>query len=172
MSAVMRQFAGGSLATMADFTALMAPNPNSYRRFTPYSWVGHHRDVGHRQPIGRIASDRRRSPRHASRAPSGGGDVNPYLATAAVIAGGMHGIEHRLEPPELTTADVYADRGLTATLPTSLEGALDLLAESAVAHDWFGSDFVGHYVATKRAELDAQRLAVTDWEIARYLEPL
>jgi glutamine synthetase len=102
----------------------------------------------------------------------GGGDVNPYLATAAVIAGGIHGIQNNLEPPSLTDADVYAAESQPARLPSTLDVALDLLAASDVASDWFGSDFVGYYVATKRAELDAQRLAVTDWEIARYLEPL
>lgn len=102
----------------------------------------------------------------------GGGDVNPYLATPAAIAGGIHGIEKKVEPPALTAADVYAAGKHPAQLPQSLDQALELLAASTVAEDWFGSDFVSHYVAMKRAELDAQRLAVTDWEIARYLEAL
>lgn len=171
MSTEMRRFAAGSLATMPEFTALMAPNPNSYRRFTPYSWAAttatwgiDNRSAGLRAilegPLGTRLEHRQ-----------GGGDVNPYLATAAVIAGGIHGIQNNLEPPALTTADVYAE-SQQPTLPSTLDEALDLLAASSVARDWFGSDFVGHYVATKRAELDAQRLAVTDWEIARYLESL
>ncbi|GAA2124875.1 glutamine synthetase family protein [Nocardioides bigeumensis] len=172
MSSTMRRFAAGSLATMAEFTALMAPNPNSYRRFVPYSWAAttatwgiDNRSAGLRAilegPHGTRLEHRQ-----------GGGDVNPYLATAAVIAGGIHGIENELEPPALTDADVYAAENRSARLPSTLGEALDLLAASEVAVDWFGSDFVGHYVATKRAELEAQRLAVTDWEIARYLEPL
>lgn len=172
MSAVMRQFAAGSLATMAEFTALMAPNPNSYRRFTPYSWAAttatwglDNRSTGLRAvlegPSGTRLEHRQ-----------GGGDVNPYLATAAAIAGGIHGIERKLEPPALTAADVYATGKHPAQLPQSMDQALELLATSTVAEDWFGSDFISHYVTMKRAELDAQRLAVTDWEVARYLEAL
>jgi glutamine synthetase len=172
MSTEMRQFAAGSLATMPDFTALMAPNPNSYRRFTPYSWAATTATWGidNRSTGLRAILEGAHGTRLEHR--QGGGDVNPYLATAAVIAGGIHGIQNNLEPPSLTDADVYAAESQPARLPSTLDVALDLLAASDVASDWFGSDFVGYYVATKRAELDAQRLAVTDWEIARYLEPL
>ena len=58
------------------------------------------------------------------------------------------------------------------TLPIDLTEAIDLLAQSDVAREWFGDDFVDHYVHMKRAEVKAQAVAVTDWEIARYLEPM
>ena len=57
-------------------------------------------------------------------------------------------------------------------LPRSLDRAVDLLEGSGVAREWFGADFVNHYVVMKRAELEAQAAAVTDWEIGRYLEAL
>jgi glutamine synthetase len=58
------------------------------------------------------------------------------------------------------------------SLPTDLTESIDLLHRSEAAREWFGDDFVDHYVQMKRAEVKAQSLAVTDWEIARYLEPM
>jgi glutamine synthetase len=57
-------------------------------------------------------------------------------------------------------------------LPESLGDAVEKLETSEMAREWLGDDFVTHYVALKRAELEAQSRAVTDWEIARYLEVL
>jgi glutamine synthetase len=85
----------------------------------------------------------------------------------------MHGIERGVEPPPLTDDDVYAMApGAVTALPRSLPEATDALERSAMARDWLGEDFVGHYVAMKRAEIEAAAFAVTDWEIARYLEAL
>lgn len=173
MSSVMRHFAGGALATMAEFTAIMAPTINSYRRFTPYSWAGttstwgiDNRSVGVRA-VCEGQGGTRLEHRQA------GGDVNPYLAAAAVLAGGLYGIENRIEPAELTDGDVYAFApGTVPALPRTLDHATELLAGSEIARDWLGRDFVDHYVEMKRAECEAQMTAVTDWEIARYLDAL
>ncbi len=59
-----------------------------------------------------------------------------------------------------------------STLPRSLSEATAALAASATAREWLGEDFVGYYVEMRRAEIDAAAAAVTDWEIARYLEAL
>jgi glutamine synthetase len=92
---------------------------------------------------------------------------------AAALAGVLDGIERGLLAPPRTDADVYAlDVAAAPPLPRSLAEATDALEGSAVARDWLGDDFVGHYVAMQRAEVDAAALAVTDWEVARYLEAL
>jgi glutamine synthetase len=102
-----------------------------------------------------------------------GGDANPYLATAAVLAGGLHGLVNEIDPGDMAAGDVYsAPAGRHTALPTSLGDAVSRLEHSTVARDWFGDDFVDHYVAMKHAELQAQSLAVTDWEVARYLESI
>jgi glutamine synthetase len=68
---------------------------------------------------------------------------------------------------------VYAlPAGAVPGLPGTLDDAVERLAASEVAREWLGEDFVAHYAEMKRAELRAQALAVTDWEIARYLEAL
>lgn len=173
ISATMRHFAGGILATMVEFTALMAPTPNSYRRFAPYSWAGTTATWGvdNRSAGLRAILEGPLGTRLEHRQP--GGDVNPYIATAVALAAGLHGIAEGLEPAELIQDDIYAlPSGAVPALPRSLAEAVELLDASSTAREWFGADFVDHFVAMKRAELHAQSLAVTDWEVARYLEAL
>jgi glutamine synthetase len=92
---------------------------------------------------------------------------------AAALAAGLDGIERGIEPPPASDADVYALPAAQAPpLPASLGEATEALAASALARDWLGEDLTTHYVAMKRAELRAASLAVTDWEVSRYLEAL
>jgi glutamine synthetase len=173
ISQTMRHFVGGMLATMGDLTAVMAPTVNSYRRYGPYSWAGTTATWGldNRSTGLRAVCEGENGTRIEQR--QAGGDVNPYLGAAAALAGGLHGIEHRIEPPDMTAADVYSlARGAVPALPRSLAEATERLAASPIAAELLGEDFVSHYVEMKRAELEAQALAVTDWEIARYLEAL
>lgn len=173
ISSIMRQFIAGTLAAMPEFTALLAPNPNSYRRYRPYSWAGttatwgiDNRSAGLRV-ICEGASGTRVEHRQA------GGDVNAYIASAAVLAAGLSGIAAQAEPPEMIDTDIYAmSPGEVPQLPRSLEHAVELLDASTLAREWFGADFVDHFVAMKRAELDAQAAAVTNWDVRRYLEAL
>jgi glutamine synthetase len=173
ISPVMRHFVGGALATMSELTAIMAPTVNSYRRFTPYSWAGTTATWGidNRSTALRAVCEGESSTRIEHR--QAGGDVNPYLAAAAALAGGLHGIENEIEPPEISDCDVYAlPSGTVPTLPRTLEQATECLAASQTARDWLGDEFVAHFVEMKRAECEQHMRAVTDWEIARYLEAL
>jgi glutamine synthetase len=97
-----------------------------------------------------------------------GGDANPYLAVAAIIAAGLHGIEHELPlPPEQAgnTAPPNAQR-----LPETLGTAVELFAGSDIAAKAFGDAVVGHYAHAAREELHAFHSTVTDWERARGFE--
>ncbi len=173
ISATLRHFIGGLLAAMPEFTALMAPNPNSYRRFRPYSWAATTATWGidNRSAGVRVICEGAAGTRIEQR--QAGGDVNPYIATAATLAAGLSGIAEGLIPPEPVDADIYAlPPGQAPGLPRTLDRAVDLLDDSSRAREWLGSDFVDHYVAMKRAELEAQAVAVTDWEVGRYLEAL
>ncbi len=172
-SPLMRQFAAGILETMSELTAFAAPTVNSYRRFQPYSWAGttatwgvDNRSTGLRAivegPHGTRIEHRQ-----------GGGDANPYLLVAAALAGGLYGIERGLELPPETAADAYTLPAEAAPpLPRTLEEALAALERSERARELLGADLVEYWLAVKRAELEAARAAVTDWEVRRYLEAL
>jgi glutamine synthetase len=162
-------FVAGVLATMADFTLLYAPNVNSYKRFaagtfapTAIAWGSDNRTcavrlVGH----GSGARMENRLP---------GGDVNPYLALAAMMAGGLHGIEEELVlEPELEGNAYLSDAPL---VPKTLKEARDAFAGSAITRALLGDEVVDHYTNMADVELAAFESAVTDWELRRGFERL
>ena len=168
-SALYEHFIAGVLATMADFTLLYAPNINSYKRFadgsfapTTVAWGVDNRTCAIRL-VGRGPSARAEN-----RLP--GADANPYLALAAMLAGGLHGIEESLELEPETRGNAYAS-GKPA-VPHTLRDARDTFAASTVARATFGDDVVDHYVHAADVELAAFEAAVTDWERRRGFERL
>ncbi|OBF79182.1 glutamine synthetase [Mycobacterium sp. 852002-51163_SCH5372311] len=170
MSVTFRRFLAGLLATLRELTLLFAPNINSYKRFadgsfapTAVAWGLDNRTCALRV-VGRGSNIR-----VECRVP--GGDVNQYLAVAALIAGGLYGIEQDLEPPEPYTGNAYqtveAER-----LPATLAEAAALFEASELAREAFGDDVVAHYLNNARVELTAFNAAVTDWERTRGFERL
>ncbi|MEO7069514.1 MAG: glutamine synthetase family protein [Nostocoides sp.] len=163
------QFMAGVLATMRELTYFYAPNINSYKRFaagsfapTAVAWGTDNRTCALRV-VGHGAGMR-----VENRVP--GGDVNPYLATAAMMAGGLHGIREGLTLPAPCVGNAYlADY---EHVPSTLAEARDLLAGSAVARAAFGDEVVDHYVNAADIELAAYNATVTDWERVRGFERL
>ncbi|MFJ4575138.1 glutamine synthetase family protein [Streptomyces sp. NPDC088846] len=169
MSPVMRHFLAGQLAALRDFSLLYAPNINSYKRFQPGSFAptavawGHDNRTCSLRVVGHG-----RSMRFENRLP--GGDVNPYLAVAGMVAAGIHGIEKGLELPEPCASNAYtADYD---HVPTTLREAAELWERSEIARVAFGDDVVAHYRNMARVELEAFDAAVTDWELRRSFERL
>jgi glutamine synthetase len=162
-------FVAGVQATLPELTLFYAPNINSYKRFQPGSFaptaVAWGRDnrtcalrvVGHGAGL-----------RVENRVP--GGDVNPYLSLAAMLAGGLYGIEHELPLEPAFVGNAYASD--KPHVPATLLAARDLFAGSQVARDAFGQDVVDHYVNAADIELGAFDAAVTDWERFRGFERL
>ncbi|SEF07885.1 glutamine synthetase [Streptomyces sp. 2112.3] len=167
MSKTMQHFLAGQVAAMRDFTLLYAPNINSYKRFRPGSFAPTAVAWG---PDNRTCALRvvghGRAHRLENRLP--GGDVNPYLAVAGMVAAGLYGIEHELELPEATTGNAYA--GDAAHVPTTLREAAELWERSPIARAAFGDEVVDHYRHMARVEQDAYDAAVTDWERFRSFE--
>jgi glutamine synthetase len=172
MSRLGEHFLAGLLDAMRELTLCYAPNVNSYKRYVPGSfaptsvrWGLDNRTcalrlVGHGLSL-----------RVENRTP--GGDVNPYLAVAAMIAAGLHGIDHELplEPP--VAGNAYTDTSaLAAKVPHTLRDALELWEKSGLARQAFGADVVEHYTNYARVELAAYDAAVTDWELRRCFERL
>ena len=160
-------FVAGILATMREFTLLYAPNINSYKRFadgsfapTAVAWGLDNRTCAVRL-VGHGASARLEN-----RLP--GGDVNPYLALAAMLAGGLHGIEQGLELEPETTGNAY--RSDKPRVPHTLRDARHAFAESEIARKVFGDEVVAHYTNMADVELAAFDAAVTDWELRRTFE--
>lgn len=169
MSKLFRHFLAGQLAAMRELTLFSAPNVNSYKRYvagsfapTAIAWGLDNRTcalrvVGHGHGM-----------RVENRVP--GGDVNQYLAVAALIAAGLHGIEQELEPDELFAGNAYESD--VARVPATLREAAELFAGSTIAREAFGDEVVEHYLNNARVEIAAYDAAVTDWERVRGFERL
>ncbi len=160
----------GLLATMREFSLLFAPNINSYKRYQPGSFAptALRWGVDNRTCALRIAGHGE-GMRVENRVP--GGDVNPYLAIAALVAGALHGIENELSLEDEFAGNAYLDPD-AGRVPGTLREATDLWASSGVAEAAFGSDVVAHYANMGRVELAAFDAAVTDWELRRGFERL
>jgi glutamine synthetase len=168
-SPVYDSFIAGVLDTMADFTLLYAPNINSYKRFaaasfapTTIAWGEDNRTCAVRL-VGRGPSARMEN-----RVP--GADVNPYLALAAMMAGGLRGVEKQLPLEPALVGNAYAsDR---PKVPHTLRDARDAFTRSEVARELLGDEVVDHYTNMADVELTAFDAAVTDWERRRGFERL
>jgi glutamine synthetase len=161
----------GMLASMRDFSLLYAPNVNSYKRYQPGSfapialrWGRDNRTCALRM-VGHSAE----SVRVENRTP--GGDVNPYLAIAGMVAAALYGIEHDLTLEPEYPGNAYGDtEGLR--MPATLREALSAWESSPIAVAAFGEEVVAHYANNARVELTAFDAAVTDWELMRGFERL
>jgi len=167
MSALGQSFVAGQLAHSAELTLMFAPQINSYKRYVPGSFAPTaiewgrdnrtcaYRLVGHGPAL-----------RLENRIP--GGDVNPYLAVAGMIAAGLDGIERRLELHPPFTGNAYV--GDSPRVPHTMSEALRLWEGSAWIRETFGQEVQDHYTNMAKVELAAFTSAVTDWERYRNFE--
>ena len=165
---VFEHFVAGQIAAGRELAYFLAPNVNSYKRYalgsfapTALAWGRDNRTcalrvVGHGNGL-----------RLENRSP--GADVNPYLAFAATIAAGLHGIDNELPLDAECAGNAYEAQD-TPRLPSTLHEAIDLLHGSAVARTAFGDEVVDHYLHYARTEQRAFDAAVTDWERVRGFE--
>ncbi|MDX2007163.1 MAG: glutamine synthetase family protein [Meiothermus sp.] len=166
---VFERFLAGQLACLREFSLLYAPNINSYKRYavgsfapTAVAWGRDNRTCGFRV-VGHGAGLR-----VENRVP--GADVNPYLALAAMIAAGLHGIENNLELEPEFRGNAYLSR--KPRVPGHMRLARDLFARSKTARAAFGAEVVDHYLNMANVEIEAFEAAVTDWERVRGFERL
>ena len=167
MSEIGRQFIAGQLAHLRELSILLAPNINSYKRYVPGSfaptairWGRDNRTcalrlVGHGAGL-----------RLENRVP--GGDVNPYLAVAGIIAAGLDGIKNKLKLEPAFTGNAYESD--SSRVPASMPEALELWEKSDWVKQTFGAEVQAHYANMARVEIAAYGKAVTDWELFRNFE--
>jgi glutamine synthetase len=167
MSEIGRQFVAGQIAHLRELSLLFAPNINSYKRYVPGSfaptairWGRDNRTcalrlVGHGAGL-----------RLENRVP--GGDVNPYLAVAGIIAAGLDGIKNKLKLEPAFTGNAYDSD--SSRVPASMPEALSLWENSAWIKETFGAEVQSHYANMARVEIAAYGKAVTDWELFRNFE--
>lgn len=168
LSEVFRGWLGGLIGTGRELAWLFAPTVNSYKRYQPGSWAPTALAWGRdNRTCGFRVVGRGPSCRVESRIP--GADCNPYLAFAATVAAGLHGIEHGLDPPPMMAGNAYEDEE-APHVPRTLVEAIDELERSAVAAAAFGEDVHLHLVNTARQEWAAFNRVVTDWELRRGFE--
>ena len=170
-------FLGGLLAHAPALAAICAPTVNSYKRLvvgralSGATWApayiaygNNNRTACVRIPYGRIEM----------RLPDG--SMNPYLASAAIAAAGLDGIERKLNPGdplnlnlyELTEAQIR-DRGIKV-LPQSLKEAVDALEADEVVKQGLGVELAQEFIQLKRMEWVEYCRHVSEWETRRYLE--
>jgi glutamine synthetase len=174
VGAELRAFTAGVLAHAPGLMALLNPTINAYRRIQPDSLAPTHANWGwdNRTTFVRIPPERGGATRIEVRVADGA--ANPYLAIAAVLAAGAHGVREGLTPPRPVDGDAYrADRDLIGpALPTSLDAALDALEGDMMLRRALGPQLVETFLAVKRFEVERHRAWVSDWEIAEYLHHL
>jgi glutamine synthetase len=166
-SKLFQQFMAGLLRHAPEISLFFAPNINSYKRYAAGSFAptGLVWGMDNRTCAFRVLGHGK-SIRVENRLP--GGDVNPYLALAAMIAAGLKGIEDDYAPVELFTGNAYtAD---VPRVPTTLADAALLFTSSPFTKAAFGETVVAHYTNMAKVELDAFNAAVTDWERFRSFE--
>jgi glutamine synthetase len=166
-SDVFKQYLAGQIAALKELAIFLAPTINSYKRFAAGSWApttlawGHDnrtcgfRIVGHGQAL-----------RTETRIP--GGDVNPYLAFAALLAAGLHGIEQGLELPPPLEGNAYESDA--ERFPHSLREAIGALEQGSVARGALGDNVVDHYLNYARIEQQLFDEVVTCYERERMFE--
>jgi glutamine synthetase len=170
MSKLFESYLAGQVAVLMEFAPMFWPTVNSYKRLVDGFWapVKPTWGVDNRTASFRVIPGSPKSTRLETRCP--GSDVNPYLAMAAVLAAGLHGVEKKLK---LTAPPIRGTNEGSENIPRaprSLKETTAIFKASDAARDWFGDDFVDHFAATREWEWRQWQDAVTDWERMRYFE--
>ncbi|TML65982.1 MAG: glutamine synthetase, partial [Actinobacteria bacterium] len=164
---VFARWLAGQIACARELAIFLAPTINSYKRYAAGSWAPTTLAWGHdNRTCGFRVVGQGAGLRVETRIP--GGDVNPYLAFAALVAAGLHGIERELELPPPLEGNAYVSDA--ERFPGTLREAIAALEAGSVARPALGDQVVDHYLNYARTE---QRLfdgVVTCYERERMFE--
>jgi glutamine synthetase len=176
LSKLAYQFLAGVLKHAPALTALCAPTVNSYKRLvvgrslTGATWAPAYISYGdnNRSSLVRIPKGRLEL-----RLPDGA--CNPYLATAAVIAAGLDGIDNDLDPGDPQNSNLYLlskselkERGI-GILPQDLNAAVTALEQDELIRGALGP-LADTFIELKQMEWIEYMRHVSDWELKNYVE--
>jgi len=177
-SDTLRHWVGGSMATVSGATSMLLPTINSFRRQVDFAaapttptWGEENKGAALRT-ITRGTASARMEHRVAS------ADANPYLVLAAVLAGGVAGLEERIEPPDAIHDLPWGLPTDRPRLPRSIRAAAEALAGDEHLCKRLGDTFVEHWVEGRKWEWlmfhtsggDPEASGTTPWELSRYFE--
>jgi len=170
MSKLFESYLAGQLACLLEFAPMYWPTINSYKRLVDGFWAPVKPTWGldNRTASFRVIAASPKATRLETRCP--GADINPYLAAAACIAAGLHGIEKNLK---LTAKPIHGTNQGAEDIPRAPRTLIETtrnFRNSNIARDWLGDDFVDHFAATREWEWRQWLDGVTDWELKRYFE--
>jgi glutamine synthetase len=168
-------FIAGLQHALPEMLLLLMPNVNSWRRLAASAWSFDPRwclwGIDNRTVPIRVMPGDAQSLHLEVRLP--GADANPYLASAAVLAAGLRGIESAAEPSAPMEGNAYESHRTwpeSLRLPQTLVEAVDRFSASPVVRESFGAEFRRVFADTRRAQERESRDAVSEWELQRFLE--
>jgi glutamine synthetase len=169
MSQTFDHYLGGLMSTAREMAWMFAPFVNSYKRYQLGSWAPTAIVWSHdNRTCGFRVVGEHKGNRVESRIP--GADANPYLAFAATIVGGLHGIANQVSAPEMFHGNAYEAKDVPR-VPTSLHEAIETFRASEVAREAFGDFVFEHLLNTAvQEQIIFDNNVVTDWELHRYFE--
>lgn len=164
-------YLGGMLSLAPELTAFYSPFVNSYKRYVPGVWAPLNASWGieNRTCDARVILG---PTDHAARVEfrQTAADINPYVAMAACLGSGLHGIANRIQPPAMTEGDATQQSDPSLALPLTLEVAVERLRQSELAGEVLTEGFVDHFLRTREWECREYRKTVSEWELRRYFE--
>lgn len=176
LSEVAYSYIAGSLKNARGFSAVTNPLVNSYKRMVPgyeapvyCAW-----SASNRSALVRIPASRGISTRVEVRCPDP--SCNPYLALAMQLNAGLDGVKNKLSPAPATNKDIFKmtsaemEEDGIVVMPASLKEAIEELEASPIAKDTLGPHIFAKYIEAKEKEWDEFRIAVTEWELEKYLD--
>ncbi|MFT4631346.1 MAG: glutamine synthetase [Candidatus Pseudothioglobus sp.] len=177
-SSLMQQWLGGLMATLPAAVSFLCPTINSYRRLTDFSAVPTAVSWGeeNKSTALRLVSNSAAASRIEHRL--GAADLNPYIAMAVILAGGLTGVRNQLVPPAELNKLAWGLPARFARLPASITTAAEALANDSLLTVELGTDFVEHWCRTRKNEwlafhtsdADPASQQISEWEYRRYFE--
>lgn len=177
-STLMNHWVGGLIETLPGAVSYLCPTVNAYRRIQDFSAVPVAANWGEENKSTALRLISRTAGASRVEYRIGSSDLNPYLALAVIIAGGIAGVRHRIEPPPEFTRLAWGLPDTIARLPDSISKAAHALARDELLVEMLGRDVIEYWAKSRENEWlafhteggDPDSKSVTDWEFERYFE--